>query len=448
MLPVRHSGWWKGVIFAGTLVLLVFTGGVQHGTTAIEDTYEKLKTLTEILSLIQSNYVDDVNSKELIYGAVKGMLETLDPHSSFMPPEAFKEMQVETHGSFGGLGIEITVKDRFLTVVAPIEGTPADRAGIQPGDRIVKIEGQITKDLTLLDAVRKLRGPKGSKVTISILREGSPELMDFTLVREVIEVKSVRSKDLGDGIYYVRLASFQERTSKDLERVLEQAQTAGTTALILDLRNDPGGLLNQAVAVGDMFLEKGQLIVYTQGRIKNQDLRFTAEHSNGLPKWPMVVLVNGGSASASEIVAGALQDWKRAVLLGTKTFGKGSVQTVIPLSDGSGLRLTTAKYFTPRGRSIHGTGIMPDIIVEPPKPEVTAQRQREREEEARRLAAGERPRDQRIGDQEGEGVEIGRRDVVDLQKDVQLQRAIELLKATRILERNGAPPKAEAKSAS
>jgi carboxyl-terminal processing protease len=447
MLPVRHSGWWKGVIFAGTLVLLVFTGGVQHGTTAIEDTYEKLKTLTEILSLIQSNYVDDVNSKELIYGAVKGMLETLDPHSSFMPPEAFKEMQVETHGSFGGLGIEITVKDRFLTVVAPIEGTPADRAGIQPGDRIVKIEGQITKDLTLLDAVRKLRGPKGSKVTISILREGSPELMDFTLVREVIEVKSVRSKDLGDGIYYVRLASFQERTSKDLERVLEQAQTAGTTALILDLRNDPGGLLNQAVAVGDMFLDKGQLIVYTQGRIKNQDLRFTAEHSNGLPKWPMVVLVNGGSASASEIVAGALQDWKRAVLLGTKTFGKGSVQTVIPLSDGSGLRLTTAKYFTPRGRSIHGTGIMPDIIVEPPKPEVTAQRQREREEEARRLAAGERPRDQRIGDQEGEGVEIGRRDVVDLQKDVQLQRAIELLKATRILERNGAPPKAEAKSA-
>ncbi len=447
MLPVRHSGWWKGVIFAGTLVLLVFTGGVQHGTTAIEDTYEKLKTLTEILSLIQSNYVDDVNAKELIYGAVKGMLDTLDPHSSFMPPEAFKEMQVETHGSFGGLGIEITVKDRLLTVVAPIEGTPADRAGIQPGDRILKIEGQITKDLTLMDAVRKLRGPKGSKVTISILREGSPEPMDVTLVREVIEVKSVRSKDLGDGIYYVRVASFQERTSKDLERVLEQAQTAGTTALILDLRNDPGGLLNQAVAVSDMFLDKGQLIVYTQGRIKNQDLRFTAEHSNGLPKWPMVVLVNGGSASASEIVAGALQDWRRAVLLGTKTFGKGSVQTVIPLSDGSGLRLTTAKYFTPRGRSIHGTGIMPDIIVEPPKPEVAAQRQREREEEARRLAAGERPRDQRIGDQEGEGVEIGRRDVVDLQKDVQLQRAIELLKATRILERNGAPPKAEAKSA-
>jgi carboxyl-terminal processing protease len=444
MLQIRHSGWWKGVIFAGTLMLLVFTGGVQHGTTAIEDTYEKLKVFTEILSLVQSNYVDDVNSKELIYGAVKGMLESLDPHSAFMPPEAFREMQVETQGTFGGLGIEITVKDRMLTVVAPIEGTPADRAGIQPGDRIVKIEGQPTKDMTLMDAVRKLRGPKGSKVIISILREGSLEPRDVPLVREVIEVRSVRNKELGDGIFYIRLSSFQERTTKDLERVLEQAQKAGTTALILDLRNDPGGLLNQAVAVSDMFLDKGQLIVYTQGRMKNQDLRFTAEHSSGLPKWPMVVLVNGGSASASEIVAGALQDWKRAVILGTKTFGKGSVQTVIPLSDGSGLRLTTAKYFTPRGRSIHGSGITPDIVVEPVRTEAAAQRQKE--DEARRLT-GERPREQRIGEQEGEGVEIGRRDVVDLQKDVQLQRAVEILKATRILEKNGPAPDAEAKSA-
>jgi carboxyl-terminal processing protease len=379
----------------------------------------------------------------LIYGAVKGMLDTLDPHSAFMPPDAFREMQVETQGSFGGLGIEITVKDRMLTVVAPIDGTPAERAGIQPGDRIVKIEGQPTKDMTLMDAVRKLRGPKGSKVTISILREGLPDPMDIPLVRETIEVHSVRSKDLGDGIYYVRITSFQEKTSKDLEKALEQAQKAGDAALILDLRNDPGGLLNQAVTVSDMFLDKGQLIVYTQGRIKNQDLRFTAEHSDGLPKWPMVVLVNGGSASASEIVAGALQDWKRAVLIGTKTFGKGSVQTVIPLSDGSGLRLTTAKYFTPRGRSIHGIGITPDIIVELPKPDLTAQRQ----EDARRLAAGERPREQRIGEQEGESVEIGRRDVVDLQKDVQLQRAVEILKATKILEKSVPPAKAEAKSA-
>ncbi len=444
MIPVRHEKWFKGVILAGTLVLLVLTGGVQHGTTAIEDTYEKLKVFTEILSLVQANYVDEVKSKELMYGAVKGMLESLDPHSAFMPPEAFREMQVETQGSFGGLGIEITVKDRMLTVVAPIEGTPADRAGVQPGDRIAKIDGQPTKDMTLMDAVRKLRGPKGSKVTISIFREGRLEPFDVTLVRETIEVRSVRSKDLGDGIYYIRISSFQEKTTKDLEKVMEQAQKLGTTALVLDLRNDPGGLLNQAVGVTDMFLDKGQLIVYTQGRLKNQDLRFSAEHSNGFPLWPMVVLVNGGSASASEIVAGALQDWKRAVILGTKTFGKGSVQTVIPLSDGSGLRLTTAKYYTPRGRSIHGTGIVPDIIVEQPRPELTAQRQKE--EDARRLAAGEQLRDQKIGEQEGEGVEVGRRDVVDLQKDVQLQRAIEILKATRILEKNGPSPNAEAKS--
>ena len=447
MLPAEKIRWSKVLIVAGTLVLLIFTGGVQHGVTAIEDTYEKLKVFTEILSLVQANYVDDVNSKELIYGAVKGMLDTLDPHSSFMPPEAFREMQVETQGSFGGLGIEITVKDRLLTVVAPIEGTPADKAGIQPGDRIVKIEGQVTKDMTLMEAVRRLRGPKGSKVTISIVREGRSEPFDVVLVREVIEVKSIRQKDLGDGIYYVRISSFQERTSHDLERALEQAQKGKTRAVILDLRNDPGGLLNQAVAVSDMFLEKGQLIVYTRGRQKDQDLRFTAEHAGGFPMLPMVVLVNGGSASASEIVAGALQDWKRAVILGTQTFGKGSVQTVIPLSDGSGLRLTTAKYFTPKGRSIHGSGITPDIVVELPKVEpkaLTPAEQQAREQ----MLQGKSPRDQKIGEQEGEGIELGRRDVADPQKDIQLQRAVEILKATRILEKNGTSPKEQTKASS
>ena len=447
MRRAPHGSWLKGTIIAGTLVLLVLTGGVQRGTTAVEDTYEKLKIFTEVLSLVQSNYVDEVNSKDLIYGAVKGMLETLDPHSSFMPPEAFKEMQVETQGSFGGLGIEITVKDRMLTVVTPIDGTPADRAGVHPGDRIVKIEGQLTKDMTLMDAVRKLRGPRGSKVTISVLREGATEPLDITLVREVIEVKSIRSKDLGEGVFYVRLSSFQERTAKDLEEVLDQARKTGINSLVLDLRNDPGGLLNQAVAVSDMFLDKGQLIVYTQGRLKNQDLRFTAEHSNGLPRLPMVVLVNGGSASASEIVAGALQDWKRAVILGTKSFGKGSVQTVIPLSDGSGLRLTTAKYFTPKGRSIHGIGITPDIVVEQPRPEI-AKAPTPAEQQAReQMLQGKSPREQKIGDQEGEGVEIGRRDVVDVKKDVQLQRAIEILKATSILDKSGTSPNGEVKAA-
>jgi carboxyl-terminal processing protease len=443
----RHGGIVKGVVVAATLLLLTFTGGVQRGTSAVEDTYGNLKVFTEILSLVQSNYVDETNSKDLMYGAIKGMLDTLDPHTSFMPPEAFKEMQVETHGSFGGLGIEITVKDRLLTVVAPIEGTPADRAGIQPGDRIVKIEGQVTKDMTLMEAVRHLRGPKGTKVSLTILREGQTEPLDVTLVRETIEIHSVRNKDLGDGIYYVRISSFQDRTTRDLERAAEQARKLGSTAMILDLRNDPGGLLNQAVSVSEMFLDKGQLIVYTKGRSQNQDLRFTADPdpSNSFPKVPTVVLVNGGSASASEIVAGALQDWKRAVLLGTKTFGKGSVQTVIPLSDGSGLRLTTAKYFTPQGRSIHGTGITPDIVVELPRVETTAQRRPDRADQS--TAPAERPREQRIGEQEGQGVEIGRRDIVNVEKDVQLQRAMELLKAMRILENKGNGTKGVAKSA-
>ncbi len=441
----RHGGWLKGGIIVGILGLLLLTGGVQRGTTAVEDTYEKLKVFTEVLSLIQTNYVDEVNTKDLIYGGVKGMLETLDPYSAFMPPDSFKEMQVETQGSFGGLGIEITVKDRMLTVVSPIEGTPADRAGIHPGDRILKIDGQVTKDMTLMEAVRKLRGPKGSSVVINLLREKQPDPFDVTLVREVIEVHSIRAKDLGDGLQYVRIVSVQERTGKDLERALEQARKAGATGLVLDLRNDPGGLLNQAVAVSDMFLDKGQLIVYTKGRQKNQDLRFTAEHASQFPKIPMVVLVNGGSASASEIVAGALQDWKRAVLLGTKTFGKGSVQTVIPLPDGSGLRLTTAKYFTPKGRSIHGSGIVPDILVEVPKPEVKPTPAEQEKTQGAKPPAPQQTREQKIGEQEGEGVEIGKRDVADPTKDIQLQRAVEILKATRIFDREGAP-KAEAKA--
>jgi len=432
MGPARHPGWLKGLLIGLVLGALILTGGVRHGTTAIEDTYENLKVFTEILSLVQSHYVDEIKSKELMHGAVKGMLETLDPHSSFMPPEAFREMQVETQGVFGGLGIEITVKDRMLTVVAPIEGTPADRADLHAGDRIVRIEQDLTKDMTLMEAVRKLRGPKGTKVTISILREGRSDPFEVTLVREIIEVKSVRSKALADGIFYARVASFQERTGKDLERVLEQGVQGGATALILDLRNDPGGLLSQAVAVSSMFLDKGQLVVYTQGRQKSQDMRFTADSAFRLATLPMVVLVNGGSASASEIVAGAMQDWKRAVILGTKTFGKGSVQTVIPLSDGSGLRLTTAKYFTPKGRSIHNLGIVPDIIVEIPRPEAAAKPQGA---DARRPAAADRPREQKIGDQEGQEVEIGRRDLADPAKDLQLQRAIEILKATRILEK-------------
>ncbi len=428
---------WKSMLAAFTLVLLIVSGGGRHEVTAVEDSYEGLKVFTEVLSLVQSNYVEETKPRDLIYGGIKGMLETLDPHSSFMPPDVFKEMQVETQGSFGGLGIEIAVKDRQLTVVAPIEGTPADRAGIHPGDRIVKIDGNPTKEMTLVEAVKKLRGPKGTSVTLTILREDSPGPFELTLARETIEVKSIKAKDLGDGIVYIRINSFQERTGKDLLKAIEQLGQNEMSALVLDLRNDPGGLLNQAVQVSDLFLEKGQLIVYTEGRIKNQDLRFTAEHGAQVPKIPMVVLVNSGSASASEIVAGALQDWKRAVVLGTKTFGKGSVQTVIPLSDGSGLRLTTAKYFTPKGRSIHGTGLMPDIIVEAPRPTLAKAQGGQGEKEGE--AGKERPegrQEKKISEQEGDpNLQIGKREGPDPNTDVQLKRAIEILKASRILEK-------------
>jgi len=436
----RFRKGWKAMVAGFTMALLIISGGGRHEVTAVEDSYERLKVFTEVLSLIQANYVDETKPRDLIYGGIKGMLETLDPHSSFLSPDIFKEMQVETQGSFGGLGIEITVKDRQLTVIAPIEGTPADRAGLHPADRIVKIDGNPTKDMTLIEAVKKLRGPKGTSVTLTILREESPGPFELTLVREVIEVKSVRAKDLGDGIAYIRIASFQERTAKDLLKAIEQFQKNGISALVLDLRNDPGGLLNQAVQVSDLFLDKGQLIVYTEGRIKNQDLRFSAEHGAQVPKVPMVVLVNGGSASASEIVAGALQDWKRALVLGTKTFGKGSVQTVIPLSDGSGLRLTTAKYYTPKGRSIHGSGIVPDIIVEAPRPSVAKGQGGQVEKEKEGEAGKDRPegrQERKISEEEGDpNLQIGKRDGPDPTSDVQLKRAMEILKASRILEKS------------
>ncbi len=425
----------KCLVVVLTLVLLIIGGG-NHEVTAVEDNYERLKVFTEVLSLIQANYVEETKPGDLIYSGIKGMLEVLDPHSAFMPPDTFKEMQVETHGSFGGLGIEIAVKDRMLTVVAPIEGTPADRAGIHPGDRIVKIDGNPTKDMTLMEAVKKLRGPKGTSVTLAILREESPGPFDLTLVREVIEVKSVKAKDLGDGIAYVRISAFQERTGKDLLKAIEQLGHGVMSAMVLDLRNNPGGLLNQAVQVSDLFLDQGQLIVYTEGRLKNQNLRFSAEHGTQFPRVPMVILVNGGSASASEIVAGALQDWKRAVILGTKTFGKGSVQTVVPLSDGSGLRLTTAKYFTPKGRSIHGIGLMPDIIVETPRPTVAkAQGGPEKESEPGKERP-EKRQEKKISEEEGDAsLQISRREGPDPNSDIQLKRAMEILKASQIIEK-------------
>lgn len=357
-------------LFCGlALVMLLAQSDIPfRGVAAGREAYETLKVFTDVLAIVQRDYVEPVDGRNLVYGAIKGMLDSLDPYSSFMPPDVFKEVQAETKGEFGGLGIEITVKDGVLTVVSPFEDTPAFKAGIQPEDQIVKIEGVATKGMTLLDAVRKLRGPKGTRVTISIMRKGLTEPKDFTLTRDIIEIQSIKAELLEKGIGYIRLTQFQERTSRDLKKQLKEleAKSGGKLAgLVLDLRNNPGGLLDQAVEVSDEFLESG-LIVYTDGRRADAKMRFSARSNTDRHDYPVVVLINGGSASASEIVAGALQDHGRGVTLGTKTFGKGSVQTITPLEDGSGLRLTTARYYTPSGRSIHGTGITPDILVEEP----------------------------------------------------------------------------------
>ena len=345
-------------------VILIGGSGLQKVAAVSNDPYAGLESFTSVLAIVQRNYVEEVPTEKLVDGAINGMLNALDPHSSYLTPESYKELQVDTEGSFGGLGIEITLRDGVLTVVAPIEDTPAQRSGVKAGDQIIKIESQLTKDMGLVDAVKKMRGPKGSKITISVRREGTPRLLDFTLTREVIKVQSVKAKTLEKGYGYVRLTQFQDRSGADLEAALQRlTQENGTLeGLVLDLRNDPGGLLSQAVRVSDLFLDSG-LVVYTEGRLDNQKQKYFA-HPGGQTEIPLVVMVNGGSASASEIVAGALQDHGRAVVVGTKTFGKGSVQTILPMENGAALRLTTAMYFTPSGRSIQVTGITPDIVVE------------------------------------------------------------------------------------
>ncbi|MEA3347444.1 MAG: S41 family peptidase [Pseudomonadota bacterium] len=362
-----------GVIIAIAAFLVVHLGVLQGDSRAREEAqrlddvkspYEYIKLFTDTMSLVQKNYVEEIEIKKLVYGSIKGMLSDLDPHSSFMPPDMFKEMQVETTGSFGGLGIEITIRDGVLTVVSPIEDTPAFRAGVEAGDRIIKINGELSKDMTLMEAVKKMRGPKDTEITISIMRQGLNALLDIKIIRDIIKVVSVKSKMLTDEIAYIRLTQFQSRTYTDLNRKMKELKEKhNITSLVLDMRNNPGGLLQQAVKVSDYFLKSG-LIVYTDGRISKQNMRYQAYDDGTEGDYPIVVLLNGGSASASEIVAGALQDHKRALVMGTPSFGKGSVQTIIPLEDGSAVRLTTSLYYTPSGRSIQAKGIEPDVLVE------------------------------------------------------------------------------------
>jgi len=354
-----------------SIFILGFMMGAQGKKAAVpsdsKEIYEYLKTFSDVLDIVKKNYVEEVKDKDIIYAAIKGMLESLDPHSSFLTPEMYKEMQTETKGEFGGVGIEITIKDGFPTVITPIEDTPAFKAGIKTGDNIIKIDGKLTKNMSLIDVVKLIRGQKGKPVVLTIMREGFTTPKDFTIIRDVIVAKSVKFRMLDDEYGYIRLTQFQEKTSRDLDNAIQELVKMNNNkplkGLVLDLRNDPGGLLEQAVEVSDRFLKDG-LIVYIEGRKKDDKMSFYAEKNKSDYEGPLVVLVNEGSASASEIVAGALQDHKRAIIVGQKTFGKGSVQTILPLGDGSAVKLTTAKYFTPKGRSIQAEGITPDIIVD------------------------------------------------------------------------------------
>jgi carboxyl-terminal processing protease len=365
-VPVLLVGIFVGV--AITLNMTVFAQREQNKELAALP-LEELRTFTEIYARIKSDYVEQVDDKTLLEYSIQGMLTGLDPHSSYLDADSFRDVRVETEGQFGGLGIEVTMENGFVKVVSPIEDTPASAAGLKPGDLIIRLDDKAVKGMTLTEAVRLMRGKPGSDIALTVVREGSSKPLKFTVTRAVIKIQSVKSRLLESGYGYARITQFQSGTTKALQEAIKKLETTNKgklKGLVLDLRNNPGGVLNAAIGVSDAFLEKG-LIVYTEGRVADSRLRQSATPGDILNGAPMVVLVNSGSASASEIVAGALQDHKRAVIMGTKTFGKGSVQTILPVSNGAALKLTTARYFTPDGRSIQAAGIVPDIITEEAK---------------------------------------------------------------------------------
>jgi len=420
------------LLVAGILFSNGNSGFVKADTS---DVYKNIEILTEVLRQIEKSYVEPQDSQKLIYGAIKGMVQSLDPHSSFMTRQEHKELLIETKGSFSGVGIEISIRDNVITVVAPIEGTPAYKAGIEAGDKIIKINDESTNDMTLTDAVKIIRGKKGTKVKLTVAREGAEKPLEFSITRDVIPLKSVRSFLLGPEIGYARISNFQSKTDKDLSSALEKLEKGrNLKGLVLDLRNNPGGLLSQAIAVSDLFLDSG-LIVSTKGRNKSQDMEVSAHKNRKGRDYPIIVLVNGGSASAAEIVAGALQDNKRAMILGTKTFGKGSVQTILPLSDGSGLRLTTAKYYTPNGKSIQLSGIFPDIELK----YIPATKKEEEKEKPRFLREKDLKGHMPNETEEGEGVntkgkegETDKKAKMILERDNQVRHALELLQTWNI----------------
>ena len=353
------------------MILLVFiTSKLTLANTEEEKDVDvlplnEIRTFTEIFSKIKNDYVENINDKKLLENAIRGMLQGLDPHSAYLDKEAYRELQEGASGKFGGLGIEVGYEDGFVKVISPIDDTPAQRAGVKAGDLIIKLDGKSVKGISLMEAVKMMRGTPGSEIVLTILREGEEKPFNLPVVRAVITVKNIKAETIEPGFMYIRISNFQIHTVDDMRKSLKKLKNENTDnlkGLVLDLRNNPGGLLNAAVGVSDLFLNNG-LIVYTEGRIKDSKLKFTAKPTEVFKNIPIIVLVNGGSASASEIVAGALQDHKRAIIMGERTFGKGSVQTILPMSDETALKLTTARYFTPSGRSIQASGIEPDMIV-------------------------------------------------------------------------------------
>ena len=408
---------------AGGAVALAALLALQSASAVPKDysPYRKLNIFARVLTYVENNYVEPVDGSKLVYGAVKGMMETLDPHSTFLPPDQYRQMKADTQGEFGGLGIEVEVRNGWLTVVSPLEGTPAHRAGLRSGDEIREIDGKSTIGVRMHEAVQAMRGPRGTRVRLTLRRPGQAKLMRLEIVRDVIKVVSVTSKMLEPGIGYARLKNFQEGTDRHLQRVVKEMLDKGKLrGLILDLRNNPGGLLDQAVRVADLFIASGMIVRTTGkgGRVMDEE----RAHSKGtFPSFPMICLINGGSASASEIVAGALQDHRRCVIMGTRSFGKGSVQTIIELNDGSGLKLTVARYFTPSGRSIQEMGIDPDILVEERAPAVVAEKiKRERDLDGHLRAPSK----------------VQPRAAAQL-KDFQLQTALDYLRAAEIFRSQG-----------
>jgi carboxyl-terminal processing protease len=357
-----HLKMWVAMVLVSAALILGH-GFYRDLSANSEETYKGLKLFSDVIELVQKNYVDDVDSRKMIEAAIQGMVRSLDPHSTLLPPDALKELQIDTHGEFTGIGIHVTMRNNLVTVISPIEGTPAYRAGIKAGDKIIKVDGKPTEDLR--DAVKRMRGPKGTNVVITVIRQGATEPLEFDLTRDVIPIYSVKAEQLKPGYGYIWITNFRENTIGDLTEALEALEKGDTPmkGLVLDLRDNPGGILNQAIEVSDLFLETGEIL-----SIKGRDGRNTKvfkAHSNEVQReYPIVVLINGGSASASEIVAGALQDQKRALILGTTSFGKGSVQTVESLRDGYGLKFTIARYYTPSGRSIQAKGVEPDVEVD------------------------------------------------------------------------------------